>query len=74
MKRDSRRAVRRLALLVAILLSLAVLCSAGAGAGPSPSGSSPADTVPAHEGVGIADAICVQRGPSGPEPCLPANG
>ena len=74
MKRHSRQAVRRTILLVAVVLGMAVVCSAGAGADPRPSGSSPAVAVPAHESVGIADAVCVQRGPSGPEPCLPANG
>jgi hypothetical protein len=69
MKRDSRQAVRRLALLVAILFGLAVVCSAGAGADPSPSSRSPASAGPAREVVGIADAVCVQRGPFGPQPC-----
>jgi hypothetical protein len=74
MKRDARRAIRRLALVIALVLGLAIVCSASADADPSPSGRSPAVTVPAHDTVGIADAVCVKRGPSGPEPCLPANG
>lgn len=74
MKRHPRQAARRTILLIAVVLSVALVCGAGAAADPSPPGSSPSFTVPAHESVGIADAVCVRRGPSGPEVCLPANG
>ena len=69
MKRHPRQAVRRTILLIAVVLGVALVCSAGAGADPSPSMSSPPADVPAHDSVGIADAVCVQRGPWGPEPC-----
>jgi len=71
MKRHSRLAARRMILLVAVVLGMAVVCSGGVGADPSLSQSGPGVAVSGQEPVGIGDAVCLQRGPSGPEPCLP---
>ena len=60
---------RTTVLVLALTLGLATSTSAGAGPDPSPTGPSvPVSTVPV---VGIGDAVCVQRGPHGPEPCQP---
>jgi hypothetical protein len=75
MIRNLRDAVPRRATVrvFALTLGLAAFTSAGAGADPSPPGTTV--TVPTTQAttqaVGIADALCLQRGDNGPEPCRP---
>ena len=76
MVRNLREAVPcRTVLLVVLALALAltVMATAGAGVDSSPPGSSVAVTTAPSGKVGVADAVCVRRGPDGPEPCEPGK-
>ena len=66
-----RRTVLLVVLALALALALAVMATAGAGVDSSPPGSSVAVTTAPSGKVGIVDAVCVRRGPDGPEPCEP---
>jgi hypothetical protein len=63
---------RRILVLLVLTIGLAVGATGGAGADSSPTGTSAIlTTILAPSDVGIADAVCVQRGPDGPVPCQP---